>query len=56
MKTKGISAAAVAPAPAAIRAEPLLIPLPTAATSGLGGLLALAIAAKIQRLWRQRYA
>jgi hypothetical protein len=56
MKTKGISAAAVAPAPAAIRAEPLLIPLPTAATSGLGGLLALVIAAKIHRLRRQVYA
>ncbi|MDB5290104.1 MAG: hypothetical protein JWL69_1345 [Phycisphaerales bacterium] len=55
MKTKGISAAAVAPAAAAIRSEPLLIPLPTAANTGLAGLLFLAVAAKIQHL-RRRHA
>jgi hypothetical protein len=54
MKTRGISAAAVAPAPAAIRSQPLLIPLPSAASSGLAGLCALAVAGKIHRLRQRR--
>jgi hypothetical protein len=52
MKTRGISAAAVAPA--AIRSQPLLIPLPSAASSGLAGLCALAVAGKIHRLRQRR--
>jgi hypothetical protein len=56
MKTRGISAASVAPAPAAIRSQPLLIPLPSAASSGFVGLIGLAIAGKIRGLRRRRLA